>query len=128
MSYNTEQKKAIQAFLCANSDRQFTVEEIAQALGGEAGVSTVYRRMPALVKEGGVKRFVKEGSRKAVYQAVNGTHCAAHLHMKCIGCGRLLHMDDALSERVIDIVERNSAFSVIEEDTVLFGKCADCKK
>ena len=52
MAYNTEQKKAILNLLSANPERQFTAEEIAEALSGAVGVSTVYRRMPDLVKGG----------------------------------------------------------------------------
>ena len=129
MEYNTEQKKAIVGLLRENSDRQFTVEEIAEALAGGVGVSTVYRRMPELVKSGAVKRFdAPDGSHKSVYQAVGCEHCDAHLHMKCRDCGKLLHLDDTVSERVIEMIKRNSAFSVDGEETVLYGVCEGCRK
>lgn len=128
MSYNTEQKKAIVAFLHAHSSEQFTVEEIAAALSGEVGVSTVYRRMPELVKSGDVKRFEVEGARKSVYQAVSCERCGEHLHMKCVDCGRLLHLDHDVSEQIAGLVAENSAFSVSEGKTVLFGTCEECKK
>ncbi len=129
MEYNTEQKKAIVGLLRKNSDRQFTVGQIAQALAGGVGVSTVYRRMPELVKSGAVMRFdAPDGSHKSVYQAVVCEHCDAHLHMKCRDCGRLLHLDDAVSERVIEMIKRNSAFSVDGEETVLYGICEGCRK
>ena len=124
MAYNTEQKKAILDLLSANPERQFTAEEIAEALSGAVGVSTVYRRMPDLVKGGEVKRF--EVGRKSVYQAVTCAHRAEHLHMKCSECGRLLHLSHELSEQIASLVSDGSSFS-ISEDTVLFGKCGKCK-
>lgn len=124
MAYNTEQKKAILELLGKNPERQFTAEEIAQALGGAAGVSTVYRRMPELVKSGEVKRFTS--GRKSVYQAVTCSHSAEHLHMKCRECGRLLHLSHELSEQISSLVSNDSSFS-LSEDTVLFGKCGECK-
>ncbi len=125
MAYNTEQKKAILDLLAAHPERQFTAEEIAQALSGEVGVSTVYRRMPDLVKSGEVKRF--EVGRKSVYQAVTCAHRAEHLHMKCVECGRLLHLSHEISEQISGLISGSCAFSVNEGDTVLFGKCGECK-
>ena len=127
MPYNTEQKKAILAFLRANSEQQYTAEQIAQALPGAVGVSTVYRRLPELVEHGQIKRFARPGRQKAVYQAVTGEHCDAHLHMKCMDCGRLLHMGDAASERIIAMIKEDNSFDVSEQ-TVLYGRCAECKR
>ena len=124
MAYNTEQKKAILELLGANPERQFTAEEIADALGGVVGVSTVYRRMPELVKSGEVKRFTS--GRKSVYQAVTCSHSAEHLHMKCRECGRLLHLSHELTEQIFSLVSSGSAFD-LSEDTVLYGKCGECK-
>ena len=128
MLYNTEQKKQILQFLRTNSQDQYTIDEIAQALCGCVGKSTVYRQIPFLVKEGAVKRFITENNRKSVYQAVVGFHCDAHLHMKCTICGKLLHMPEALSDQLIDLVHEKSAFAIDEEETVLFGRCAGCTK
>lgn len=125
MAYNTEQKKAILDLLGENPERQFTAEQIADELSGEVGVSTVYRRMPDLVKSGLVKRF--EVGRKSVYQAVTCAHRGEHLHMKCVECGRLLHLSHEVSEQIACMISGDCAFSVSEEETVLFGKCGKCK-
>ena len=125
MSYNTEQKKAVLQFLLAKSRQPYTIEEIARALTGVVGKSTVYRQIPLLVNEGYVRRFAGENPRKPVYQAVAGAHCDAHLHMKCVSCGKLLHMTEQISDKVIDMVQKESQFSV-DEETVLYGKCSAC--
>ncbi|MCI8589592.1 MAG: Fur family transcriptional regulator [Clostridiales bacterium] len=127
MLYNTEQKKQILSFLRENSQYQYTIDEIANALSGCVGKSTVYRQIPFLVKEGSVKRFAAENNRKSVYQAVVGFHCDAHLHMKCMKCGKLLHMPEVLSDQLVGLVREQSAFAIDEEETVLFGQCAGCK-
>ncbi len=130
MTYRTAQKNMLVAFLRENADNAFTVEELATALGGENGVgkSTLYRLLPALVQSGEVKRFYKENSRKAVYQAVGCCHCDEHLHLKCTDCGKLLHLNDHASAAVLRNVLRDSHFAVDEKQTVLFGKCAVCRK
>lgn len=131
--YRTEQKKMLSDFLKANRDQAYTVEDLVEKmreLYGEnvPALSTVYRLITRLVEEGTVKRFVKGHSRRFVYQIVEGEHCRSHLHMKCIGCGRLLHLDDRVSDELLYAVRSSSQFSVNEEETVLFGQCAACDR
>ena len=131
--YRTEQKKMLLAYLQANGKDACGIETIAagmQATYGELapGVSTVYRLMDRLVKEGTVKRFPKEGGRGFVYQIVAGRACRSHLHMKCLQCGRLLHTDALLSEELSRQLFSVCGFTLREEETVLFGVCDVCGK
>ena len=129
--YATEQKKMLSDFLKENAERAFSVDELIEGMKarygeGIPGTSTVYRLMTRLVEEGTVKRFVKGHSRHFVYQIVGDEHCRSHLHLKCIGCGKLLHLDERVSDALLDTIRSNSEFSVNEEETVLFGECAAC--
>ena len=131
--YQTEQKKMLSEFLKLNCDKAYTVEDLVEGMKARYGAdvpatSTVYRLMTRLVEEGTVKRFVKGHSRRFVYQIVEGEHCRSHLHMKCIGCGRLLHLDEQVSDALLRAVRSSSNFSVNEEETVLFGQCASCDR
>ena len=131
--YITEQKKTLLGFLRQHSERSFTIDELtdginktAQSLGRIPGKSTVYRLMTRLVEEGTVKRFVRGHSRRFVYQIVSGERCHLHLHMKCMKCGKLFHLDEGLSDELMDKVKKLCNFSVNESETVLFGNCAEC--
>lgn len=129
--YRTEQKQQLLNFLRNHGDTAFTIEELAAALRSERserapGKSTLYRQITRMVEEGSVKRIVQGNSRHFVYQIIKSDRCHSHLHMKCVGCGRLLHLDDGLSKELLEQVRRNSAFSVDEEATVLFGRCEGC--
>lgn len=131
--YATEQKRMLLNFLKQHCESGYTIEELIGEMRlsyGEAipGKSTVYRLMTRLVEEGTVKRFVKGHSRSFVYQIVAGEHCHSHLHLKCVGCGKLIHLDDRLSEELLSKVRVSSDFTVDEEETVLFGACADCHR
>lgn len=130
--YKTEQKRLLLGFLKKNSDKAYTIEELIEKMSAEGGrlpgKSTVYRLMTHLVEEGTVKRFVRGNSRKFAYQIVIGEHCERHLHLKCICCGRLLHLDEDVSRGVLDQVFRTAGFSVSEQKTVLFGSCLECSK
>ena len=128
--YNTEQKKLLLDFLEKNHDSAYTIEEITNELksrGATVGKSTVYRLMTRLVEEKRVKRQLSDSSRKAIYRITLDSHCHNHLHLQCIKCGRVLHLDEEVSDRLLDTVKQINDFSVSEEDTVLMGKCADCK-
>lgn len=130
--YQTGQKRILLAYMKAHSDQAFTIEELCERLKKETvmgpvpGKSTVYRIMPELVEEGLVKRFVKEHSRKFLYQMVCGEHCEKHLHMKCSVCGKLYHMEDEESEALLLQVMKKHHFQVDEGRTVLFGQCESC--
>ena len=131
--YVTEQKKILQRILEENKDRAYTVDELVcimkDSYGNDApGKSTVYRLMTHLSEEGKVKKFARPDTRKAAYQIIIGEHCDCHLHLKCLDCGKLLHLDEEISDKVLCAVMSNSDFSVSEEATVLFGKCGSCKK
>ena len=127
--YNTEQKKLLLEFLEENHDSAYTIEEISQELkarGASVGKSTVYRLMTKLVDEKRVKRQLADGSRKAIYRVTLDTHCHNHLHLQCIKCGKVLHLDEKTSDQLLNTVQKLNDFSVSEEDTVLMGKCSDC--
>lgn len=131
--YVTEQKKILQRILEENKDRAYTVDELVDIMkeshGEDApGKSTVYRLITHLTEEGRVKKFSRPDTRKAAYQIIMGEHCDSHLHLKCLDCGKLIHLDDEVSDKLLSAVMSNSNFSVNEEATVLFGKCGSCKK
>lgn len=131
--YITKQKNTLLKFLKQNSERSFTVEELTESMKnakqGEAPTpakSTIYRLMTRFVEEGRVKRFVRGHSRRFVYQIVACERSNLHLHMKCMKCGKLFHLDESLSDELMEKVQRLCNFSVSESETVLFGKCAEC--
>ena len=131
--YITEQKRTLKKILEQNSDSAYTVEELWEKLSAAypektPAKSTIYRLITHLVNDGTVKKFARDGGRKFAYQIVNGDHCDCHLHLKCLSCGKLLHLDDHLSDELLMKVRDTVDFSISEEDTVLFGKCGECKK
>ena len=131
--YQTAQKKLLLNFLQAHSQEAFSIEELAARLEAEAqagaehapGKSTLYRLMPTLVEEGLVKRFAKDNSRQFLYQMM-GEHCESHLHLKCAGCGRILHMESRESELLVAQILKKHRFAVDEKNTIFFGRCQNC--
>ena len=127
-NYHTEQKKLLLEFLQKNSENSYTIDEIASALEDSSiGKSTIYRLMTKLVEEKTVRRSAADKGRQFVYRIIADDHCRNHLHLQCTDCGRILHLDEKTSDALLDRVNAIKGFSVSEEDTVLMGKCAECK-
>lgn len=126
MRYTTGKRELILAFLSENADVSYTLEEICDALtDGGKGKSTVYRLVSELVGEGSIRRLSDGRTRHCTYQYVGKECCHSHLHLKCKGCGRLMHLDDGLS-RDFERAVLNVGGFVIEEGTLLFGTCRNC--
>ena len=131
--YSTEQKRMLSDILSENRENAYSIDELIGELrsryGEDApGQSTVYRLITRLVEEGKVKRFVKGNGRSFVYQIMDCHGYGSHLHLKCVGCGRLIHLDSESSSELVKKIESVSDFSVMEAQTVIFGECADCKE
>ena len=108
-----------------NAERQFTAEELCAAVSHSAGKSTVYRLIARLCDEGEIRRIPRGGERGAYYQAMTGEPCLRHLHLKCLSCGLLIHLDENESRRIASVaLGRN--FTVDGKKTMLFGYCGSC--
>ena len=131
--YQTQQKTLLLDYMARHAEDTLSMEEVAEGLKSDLGdkapgKSTVYRLVNRLVEEGTVRRFNADDSRRSLYQIVGGKNCHHHLHMKCTQCGKLVHMNDEQSERIIEQIYGDSSFAVNQEQTTLYGSCAECSK
>lgn len=127
--YNTEPKRRILDFLKTNGDRHFTVEEIADSVcdGECTGKSTVYRYISKLLESGEVRRFEASGSKSFVYQYADAhDNCNEHYHLKCVECGRLIHMECKRLDEVREHITKEHDFIIGCDRAVLYGKCSKC--
>ena len=127
-TYHTDGKQFLLDFLRAHADRPYTIEELIAALppAKAPGKSTVYRLMTGLTEQGAVRRFVRGNSRQFTYQYFDGADCHSHLHLKCVECGRVVHLDHDASEYVEERLLKQNHFSSDERDTMLMGRCERC--
>lgn len=131
-TYRTQQKQDLINFLKNHADQSFTIDDIVEKMKADPafenapGKSTIYRLMPRLVEENIVRCFARSGGEKASYQIIGGEHCHHHMHMKCTGCGRLLHMSDEESDNLMARIKALSNFDIDLSQTLLFGRCEGC--
>jgi Fur family ferric uptake transcriptional regulator len=127
--YQTEQRKQLISYLQKHNDKQFSIEELINAMDSESmpGKSTIYRLIKQLVEEGLVRRFAKDNSRHFLYQLVDGFQCHMHFHLQCTKCGVLVHLDDESSKSTEENIFDKVGFSVDIDKTIMFGKCSNCQ-
>ena len=128
-SYHTQQYETLLTFLKAGTQTQYTSDDIIQAVcaDGKLGRSTAYRLIGRMTEEGLLRKFHKD--KHVYYQFVEEhDHCSDHFHLKCSGCGKLVHLDchmmDALQSHILD----KHGFSLSPAQTVLYGLCDHCER
>lgn len=127
--YRTEQKTELLSYLSAHADRAFTLSELAKEMEKHGvGKSTVYRLVAGLCESGSVRRYAREGGRGYTYRYLQGHTCSEHLHLECLGCGRVIHLgreQSALFERTL---RESNEFALDDCRTLLYGRCRACQK
>ena len=125
MQYNTKNKKKITEFFNRHADEWFTSEEVAESVDG-VGKSTVYRILGELFESGFLLREYSEEKACAVYKA-DKRGCREHFHIKCVSCGKLVHIEDKETEKELEDVAKSNGFCLDKGKTVLYGVCEKCK-
>lgn len=126
MQYNTLQKTAVLDLFKHNPNKQFSADDVYEKVCSDGcGKSTVYRLLTNMCSDGLLKKYNNEGSKKSVYQLA-GTHCSHHIHLRCVQCGTVIHLDDIFSSDIQRKIFENKNFMIDESIAVLPGKCMSC--
>lgn len=130
MGYNTKQGELIFSLLENSGGKHLTAEDISHTLGERdcpVGKATVYRHLEKMLRDGSVRKFVLHDGESACYQYVGGNaDCCNHYHLKCSECGKLLHVECDFLDKVAAHIFEHHGFTLSEENTVLYGVCAEC--
>lgn len=131
-SYATASRRKILEFLKSNSDRTVTVADIDSYLkrnDSEVNITTIYRYLDKLAKEGTVMKYVAEKGSQAVYQYVEQGHrCEEHLHLKCVKCGCIIHLECDFMDEISEHILKEHRFTLQCKNSILYGMCSECAK
>ena len=95
--------------------------------GASPNPTTVYRYLDKLAGEQRIMKYVADKGEKAVFQYVDeGRHCREHLHLKCVQCGRIYHLDCHFMDEVRSHLMAEHGFTLQCEGSVLYGLCRHC--
>ena len=125
MKYKSKKREIVINYMRSAGECSYSLAHISDVCEPHGvGKSTVYRIISELVDEGAVRKITDAKTRHCTYQYVGG-ECRDHLHLQCVGCGKLIHLDHEVSESLCGTLATATDFS-IEAGGVLYGKCAKC--
>ena len=129
-TYNTKQKKLVSDVLFENKESQLSCDEITYILlnnGTPVGKTTVYRQLEKLCNEGRIKKLNPHNGKSFLYQYVDeDMHCANHLHLRCTGCGKYVHLGCDFMSGVSKHISEHHNFIIDHSKTEILGLCQAC--
>lgn len=126
-TYHTRQQEAILNYMAESGEQYVTVNQIAahfQKTGQSVGLTTIYRQLDKLEKEGIVCKLVLDGNSGACYQYADKT--AGRLLLKCEDCGDIIPMGCSHMEELYEHVLQEHQFQVNPHRTMFYGRCDAC--
>ncbi len=129
-TYNTKQKALIDEILKNNCDKEYTCEELCDILksnGTPVGKTTVYRYLEKLSQSSMVRKTTGLNGRFATYRYIDeNLNCDGHLHLRCIKCGKIIHLGCEFMHGVGDHIKNHHNFVIDNSKTVILGLCGNC--
>lgn len=129
--YNTAARSRILAILKENHDRTVNANDILKVLkdsGNDVNITTIYRYLEKLTESGEVMKYIAENGTRAVFQYVGEKqHCEDHLHLQCIKCGAILHLDCDFMDEISEHVLEEHGFRIQCRNSIIYGFCHSCQ-
>ena len=117
--YKTKQKEQILEII-KKKNNEFTIKDIYQELNGEIGMTTIYRLIDNLVKEGIINKTDN------YYQYLEHCDCDNHFYLKCNNCGILIHVDCDCINELFSHISKEHRFKPDKEKIIINGLCNKC--
>jgi len=129
--YNTKQKELVLDYIKSMGKTHITALDIARKLETNdtpVGISTVYRQLEKLARAGIVRKYTPVDRDGACYEMMEeaAEDSARHFHLKCTGCGDLIHTDCDFMNEMDEHIQKHHKFIVDSSKTVLYGRCEKC--
>ena len=65
------------------------------------------------------------GEIKEIY-VEQGQQCERHLHLKCVRCGRIIHLDCTFMDEISNHILNDHGFVLQCRNSILYGTCRAC--
>ncbi len=132
-TYKTIGHTKIMKYLASNSDRTVTVKDIDEYLraeGIEVNASTIYRFLNRLSDSGEIMKYVTQKGEQSSFQYIRAEahNCKEHLHLQCVRCGKIIHLECHFMDEISDHIMEHHGFALQCESSVLLGVCKECSK
>lgn len=129
-SYKTTQKEMIIDFFKKNTNKHLTIKEVERYLNEKqqnVGLTTIYRCVDKLVKEGYLKKYIVDNNSSACFEYSDNSCCEnSHFHLKCEKCNTLIHLDCSEIKELEIHMLKHHGFKINPLKTVYYGECKNC--
>ena len=129
--YKTKQQSAIKECLEMHKDVYVTVMDIENYLKEndcQVGLTTIYRHLEKMEKDGIVTKFSVEGQPGACFQYIEQGDNQDCFYIKCEECGEVTKMECHHLAELYSHVNADHHFSINPKKTIFYGKCEKCGK
>lgn len=122
--YNTKQKELIVSIIKKQSTT-FTIKDIYNALDNKVGLTTIYRLIDKLVKDGIVIKNVNNDSN-INYRYLEKCSNENHFYLKCDNCGTMIHVDCECIGNLSNHILKKHSFQTSCDHVIITGLCDKC--
>ncbi len=126
MSYSTKQKRSISNYI-KKLNKDFTAKDIYEYFKGEIGLTTIYRFVETLEKDGTILRITTDENTTR-YQYIKPCNHADHFYLKCEECGDLKHVDCKKIQGLTTHISEEHHFIPTNTNLIINGLCAKCAR
>ena len=94
----------------------------------QVGLTTIYRHLEKMEKDGIVTKFSVEGQPGACFQYIEQGDNQDCFYIKCEECGEVTKMECHHLAELYSHVNADHHFSINPKKTIFYGKCEKCGK
>ena len=126
MSYKTKQRQQVLA-LVKEQNKDFTAKNLYDNSAGEIGLTTIYRSLESLEKEGIILR-ISSDKHAARYQYIEPCERVDHFYLKCEKCGKMEYVDCQRIQGLTAHLSKKHHFTPTNTNIIINGFCAKCSE
>lgn len=125
-SYKTKQKDMLLNIIKSKKN-SFTIKELNDEVEGKIGLTTIYRLVNKLEKDGLLNKWVGKNN-EACYEYLEKCGNDNHFYLKCDNCGLIKHIDcDCIYDLSSHIFDKHN-FKPSKDKIIINGICNKCIK
>ena len=126
---NTKQKEEIIKFLENNDNIHLSVSDIQEGTNNLVGLTTTYRILNDLSKDGILIKHRLENNQGFCYQYNKDKYCLKkHYHLICEICNKVIHYENNKLEKLCMAINNEYDFNIRVDKLVFYGICNKCKE
>ncbi len=129
--YRTACRRDIDTYLETRHDMRFSAADVMQYLeeiGRPVNQATVYRNLDKMTELGILMKSRNPSEDCSYYQYMHTEmNCEGHLHFQCRKCGKVIHLEDNVTERFYRYIQSNFHVALDFKDSMITGLCEDCR-